>query len=660
MFSKWIEAEAFDKLGGWVVDPAAMHVMGSSYLMAHGWGTPVADAETGIDLDHEGAYHVWVRTRDWTAVWKRGTPAGRFTLGIDGQPLPEVLGTNGPDWGWQYAGLRDLTAGKHHLALHDETGFNGRCDAIYLTTEKNAPPPDGGDELEAFRRKAMDIRIEDDPTDYDLIVAGGGMAGCTTALGAARLGLKVVLLQDRDVLGGCNSSEIRVPLGGLANFGLYPNIGNVVREIAPVYVTPGAKDASWYEDTRKANAFRCWTKGHSELRLGERVVKVEMDAANPKRIAAVVTRNTRTGAEHRYHGKLFSDCTGDAFLATMAGAETMYGAEGQDVFGESLGTPVSRREVMGLSVLWTSSDTGHPVPFPDIDWGHKVDESRCYYVTSGDWEAETGQYRDQVDEVEYIRDYSLMTTFANWSFLKNHSARKAEWANRKIDWVSACGGKRESRRCVGDHVLTQQDIETPVLYPDATAAISWNIDLHYPEPSNKARFAEPFRSCAYHRTISTAYPIPYRCLYARDVDNLFLGGRIISASHVAFAAIRVMRTLGCLGEVVAMAAKVCRDHDTTPRGVYKDHLKSLQELLRAGIPIPQEFNCYCCGAETLNEIYHFKDLGFVRFSKGAPVPVLDEETKAQIRALGKKHLFDFTDAAVRPADGQKKTDPSGE
>ena len=123
MFSKWIEAESFDKLGGWVVDPAAMHVMGSAYLMAHGWGTPVADAETDVDLEHAGTYHVWVRTRDWTAVWKRGTPAGRFTLKIDGQQLPETLGTNGPDWGWQYTGLRELAAGKHRLALDFVSGL---------------------------------------------------------------------------------------------------------------------------------------------------------------------------------------------------------------------------------------------------------------------------------------------------------------------------------------------------------------------------------------------------------------------------------------------------------------------------------------------------------------------------------------------------------
>ena len=232
---------------------------------------------------------------------------------------------------------------------------------------------------------------------------------------------------------------------------------------------------------------------------------------------------------------------------------------------------------MGLSVLWTSIEEEQDVPFPDIDWGIKFSEENCYYLTCGDWETETGQYRDQAEESEYIRDYSLMTTFGNWSFIKKHSRRRAEWAKRRINWISQCGGKRESRRFIGDYVMTQNDIEQEIRHVDGTASISWSIDLHYPEPENVRRFPEPFRSCAYHRGIPSYYPIPYRCLYSKDIKNLFLGGRIISLSHIAFSSARVMRTLGSLGEVVAMAAKICIDENIYPRGVYEHHLDKLKE-----------------------------------------------------------------------------------
>lgn len=639
MSSLFLEAESFRSPGGWVIDPAAMQQMGSAYLMAHGAGVPVADAETEFRLPEAGSHRVWVRTRDWTAVWKRGTPAGRFTLRIDGKELPEVLGTNGPRWGWQCAGEVFLPAGGHTVALHDLTGFNGRCDALYLTDVPGDVPPDGGEALEAFRREKCQVVPTDDPEFYDLVVAGGGIAGTVTALAGARLGLKTILLQDRAQLGGCNSSEIRVPLGGCTHIGAYPAIGNTVQEIAPIYLMPGARPEEFYEDFRKINAFRVDCAGKAELRLRERVIRVETDPAAPAVIAAVITRNTVTGAERRYRGRLFSDCTGDGTIAFAAGARFLYGTEGRSRFGESLAPPDSSNEVMGLSVLWTSVEEDHPVPFPDIDWGIEFSEESCRYQTDGDWETETGQYRNQAEEEEYIRDYSLMTTFANWSYLKNHSARKAEWANRRINWISPCGGKRESRRFLGDYVMTQNDIEQGVPHPDGTASISWSIDLHYPEPENRERFAEPFRSCAYHRGIPSFYPIPYRCLYSRDVGNLFLGGRIISLTHVAFSAARVMRTLGNLGEVVAMAARICKDENALPRDVYEHHLDKLKALMRKGIPTPEQFSCPSVGRW---ESYHFKTQGYLHYDERGQHYDPDPSTRAAIRKLNKEHLYKHT------------------
>ncbi|MCE5215539.1 FAD-dependent oxidoreductase, partial [bacterium] len=230
----WLEAEGFDELGGWVIDQQSMAQMGSAYVMAHGMGVPVRDAQTLCAVPEAGEYVVWVRTRDWTAVWGRGTPGGTFQVSVDGALLPETLGTKGVDWAWQKAGTVSLSQGPATIALHDLTGFNGRCDALYLTTDAGDVPPDEAQTLDEFRRAAAGIVCQEDPDVYDLAVAGGGMAGICTAIAAARCGAKVVLIQDRPVMGGCNSSEIRVPLGGEIHIPPYPALGKVVEEIAPI------------------------------------------------------------------------------------------------------------------------------------------------------------------------------------------------------------------------------------------------------------------------------------------------------------------------------------------------------------------------------------------------------------------------------------------
>lgn len=639
----FLEAEAFAEHGGWVIDCASMQQMGSAYLMAHGAGHPVADAVTELNIPQDGTYFLYVRTRDWTAVWKKGSPAGRFQIQIDGRYDDTEFGTNGENWAWQKGGVFPLTAGKHTIALHDLTGFNGRCDAIYLTDDPNDIPPDTPEALEKFRKERNGIEIQDVETEYDLVVAGGGIAGIVTALAAARLGVKAVCIQDRPVPGGCNSSEIRVPLGGLTHIGPYPNLGNTVREIAPIYLMPGAMDAECYEDQRKIRAFKVVCPAPAELRLNESVVAVEKDPADPQVIKAVITRSTLDGSERRYKAKVFSDCTGDGVVAFAAGASWLYGSEGKEVFQETLTPPQgSIKEVMGLSVLWTSVEEETEQPFPDIDWGIDFTEKTCYYRTSGDWETETGQYRDQANECEYIRDYSLMTTFCNWSYLKNHSAHKSEYAKRRINWISSCGGKRESRRFIGDYIMTQQDIEEMRQHPDGTACITWSIDLHYPEPENVRRFGEPFRSCAYHRWLPDAVPVPYRCLYSKDIKNLFLGGRILSMSHVAFSAVRVMRTLGMLGEVVAMAAKICCDHNVNPRDVWTEHQDEFKQLMTNGIDTPEQFNCFTRINEK-RESYHFKEMGHLAYRESNPrILGLPEQVQKDILQLKRHHLLPET------------------
>ena len=635
----WVEAESFSTLGGWLIEQQSIDQMGSAYVMAHGMGVPVADAVTTVDVPVDGNWQVWVRTRDWTAPWKRGKPGGTFKLMMNDKPLPVTLGTNGGKWDWQKAGTADLKKGNARFALRDLTGFNGRCDAVYMTLNSEFSPPSEKAALAAFRKRVAGTTRRDDPVTYDLAIAGGGVAGVCTAIAAIRTGSKVILIQDRPVLGGNNSSEIRVPLGGLIHIPPYKNLGNVMKEISPISGRPGVLPIEMYEDGRKANIFKTCNWKSYKLMLNTRVVGVEKDKNDPKKIAAYIARDVHTGQEVRIKARLFADCTGDAVIARWMGAEVMYGREPRSRFNESLAPVKGDKEVLGMSVIWRSRKMSKAMPFPDIDWGIEFKEDRVYYVRAGDWEWETGQYRNQADETEYIRDYGLMTIFANWSYIKNHSKRKKEWANETLSWISPLGGKRESYRVVGDVVLTQNDVERQVPYPDATASATWNIDLHFPDPEHVKKFDEPFRSCAYHRNLLKAYPVPYRCLYSKDVKNLFLGGRCISVTHAAFGSVRVMRTLGLLGEVVGMAASICTKENIYPREVYTKELKQLQDMMKKGVPKARIYHTGGCGSNY--EGYHFKDTGHLGIYPHRSKEVDDDPgVKARIKALGLSHRCD--------------------
>ena len=201
--------------------------------------------------------------------------------------------------------------------------------------------------------------------------------------------------------------------------------------------------------------------------------------------------------------------------------------------------------------------------------------------------------------------------------------------------MSALGGKRESYRVKGDLILTQNDIENHTYYEDGTACITWSIDMHFPEPTNLSQFGEAFRSFAYHRGIVEPYPVPYRCLYSKDISNLFLGGRLVSTSHVAFSAVRVMRTLGELGEVVGLAAGICKKHSCMPREVYSEYLKEFTETLQKGVDMPAAFEC-AVGCE---EQYHFKDIGWLHLKPYSCDERYIEKFKRGIKALGIEHKY---------------------
>lgn len=581
-----IEAESFDELGGWVIDTQVMDQMGSPFLMAHGLGRPVADAETHVTLPASGTYRVLVRTRDWAAPWGASESPGRFQVLIQGEPLSVVFGTEGQDWHWQDGGLIQIPDADRpvRVALRDLTGFNGRCDAILLTTDPDLVPPNEGESMARFRRQLLGRPdAPEDVGSFDLVVVGGGMAGICSAVSAARLGLTVALIQDRPVLGGNNSSEIRVHLHGRIHLPPYPALGGIVNELGP-HAIGNARPSRYYEDQRKLDIVQA--EPTLELFLNTRVNQVQMDGS---RITAVVGQDVRTGRQMRFTGRWFADCTGDGNVGYLAGADYRYGRESRAETGEALAPEEPDRLVMGTSVQWYSKDTEEPTSFPETPWAIQFTEETYQKAVGGEWNWETGFLLDQIEQFEKVRDHGLRAVFGNWSYQKNHAPDRWRYENRELDWVAYIGGKRESRRLLGDVILQQQDIVDQREFPDASVTTTWTIDLHYPTDFQTEHFpGQEFRSRAEHVRIAP-YPIPYRCFYSRNVDNLFMAGRNISVTHVALGTVRVMRTLGMVGEVVGMAAAVCKRHQVDPRQVYTDHLEDLKQLMTEGVgklPLP--------------------------------------------------------------------------
>jgi hypothetical protein len=585
-----VEAESFQNKGGWVVDQQFMDQMGSPFLMAHGLGKPVADASTKVNFPKAGKYNVFVRTRNWVGYWSDKDTPGKFTILLNNKPLQETFGIQDTEWHWQFGGSVEIKAGESTLSLHDLTGFNGRCDAILFAIDPAFRPENDPVKLASFRRKALKIPTEPESAGkFDLVVIGGGMAGTCAAISAARLGVKVALIQDRPVLGGNNSSEVRVHLGGRINLAPFPSLGNLVNEIGPSR-EGNAQPAAFYEDSKKMDAVR--NEKNIKLFLNYRANAIEKTGDRIKSIRAV---NVESAKELRFEAPVFADCTGDAVIGVLAGADYMMGREGKNEFGESTAPEVKDKMTMGSSVQWYAKESDKPEQFQNIIWGITFNDKSCRAIKKGEWTWETGMNYDQIKDFERIRDYGLLVVFSNWSFLKNHSIEAGKFANSELDWVAYVAGKRESRRLIGDMVLKEQDLTENVKYPDGTAPTSWTIDLHYPDPLNTQYFpGEEFLSIAKHKAIYP-YAIPYRCLYSRNVSNLFMAGRNISVTHVALGTVRVMRTTGMMGEVVGMAASICKSRGSTPRGVYTTHLADLNELMLKGtgnsaLPKIQNYN----------------------------------------------------------------------
>ena len=420
----------------------------------------------------------------------------------------------------------------------------------------------------------------------DLAIVGGGMSGVCAAIAAARNGLRVVLIQDRSMLGGNASSEVKMHIVGADCHGS----------------RPGAREAGLMEELKLEDAVRNPHRSYSQwdLLLYEKVklepnITLLLDttctgcSAHPETGAVRSVTALRNSTEEAFNisAPFFADCSGDSRLGRDAGANARMGRENRDQHGESLAEEISDAKTLGCSILFTGRRHETPQPFRAPSWCRKFTKAELNYrdihsYEYGYWWFEWGGHLDTISDSEEIRHELLRVVLGIWDYVKNSGDHpdSSHWA---LDWVGSIPAKRESRRLLGPHILTQTDLQAGLIFPDAVAYGGWSIDLHPPHGLDAVE--EP--PCK-QSELPALYTIPLRSLFSRNVPNLLFAGRNISATHVAFASTRVMGTCAVMGQAIGTAAAIALERNLSLTDLAEgEAVKELQQrLLKDDADIP--------------------------------------------------------------------------
>ena len=410
----------------------------------------------------------------------------------------------------------------------------------------------------------------------DLCVVGGGLAGMCAAIAAARHGVRVALMHDRPVLGGNASSEIRMWICGA--HGENNRETGIIEEIAleNLYRNPLRNYSMW--DTVLYDKVR--NEDNIALSLNCSCTDLQMDG---NRIRSVKGWQLTTQTWHTVEADLFADCSGDSILAPLSGAQFRMGREARREFGEDIEPEQADGKTMGMSLLIQARETDGPQPYIPPPWAKRypTDADLPYrdhdLPQSNYWWIELGGEHDSIHDTEDMRDELLKVAFGVWDHVKNQGDHGA--ANWVLEWVGFLPGKRESRRYVGDHTLTQNDVRAEGRFDDLVAYGGWPMDDH-----NPGGMLWPGEPTIFHPAPSP-FGIPYRCLYSRNIANLFCAGRNISITHVGLSSTRVMATCATIGQAVGTAAAIAAHNRLTPRALYKSRVQELKQAL-------MEDDCY--------------------------------------------------------------------
>jgi hypothetical protein len=411
----------------------------------------------------------------------------------------------------------------------------------------------------------------------DVVIVGGGMSGVCAALAAARNSASVVLIQDRSVLGGNASSEIRMHIVGADHHGGRRDTDSresgILDELRTEEAVHNPQRSATMWDLLLYDKVR--STPNIQLMLDSVCCGVEMKSATTIRSIQV----SRHGTEDLFtiYAHVFMDCTGDGRLGAEAGALFRMGREGRDEFGETLAPHHPDPFTMGNTILFTSNKHDKPMPFTAPGWVRKY--PNCSDLPHrghssweyGYWWIEWGGTMDTIKDADFIREDLMATALGIWDHIKNsgHHPTSENWA---LDWVGFIPGKRESRRFMGDHILIERECKNAETFEDGVAYGGWPLDLH--PPGGVHTDEKPFISIPI-----PMYNIPFRCLYSKNISNLLFAGRDISTSHVAFGSTRVMGTCSVVGQAAGTAAALCAKYKCMPRELGKDAIQELQQTL---------------------------------------------------------------------------------
>ncbi|CAA6679675.1 MULTISPECIES: FAD-dependent oxidoreductase [unclassified Lentimonas] len=418
--------------------------------------------------------------------------------------------------------------------------------------------------------------------EFDVAVIGGGMAGVCAAVAAARNGSKVVLVQDRSVLGGNASSELRVVVHGVTklNNGLADRETGIIEEIL-----------LHNRFCNQQGSFTVWDHVLYDFVIREPNIKLLFDTqalrANMEgdRIVSARCWQGPTETEITIHAKQFIDCSGDGLMAATAGALYRTGREARSEFNEKFAPEEADGWTLGATILLSSTDMGKPTPFeaPSFaipysgDKNHENsghDDRSILPFHEGFWWVEVGSNFDIVGDFDEIRHKLMGYAYGVWDYAKN-SGKFPETENFALDWVGSVPGRRESRRFIGDHILSESDLLRHKHFDDAVAFGGWPLDEHNPGGIENLKDPPSF----WHAHFDKVYQVPFRSLYSKNVSNLLFAGRNVSVTHVALSSTRVMATCATMGQAVGTAAAMCVAKDISPRELGQHYIKELQEQL---------------------------------------------------------------------------------
>jgi len=411
--------------------------------------------------------------------------------------------------------------------------------------------------------------------ETDFLIAGGGMSGVCAAIAAARNGAKVILIQNRSRLGGNASSEIRMHISGASALRQVWRETGILEELV---LTEAAENP---QRSYEMWDFVLYDKVVSEknitLLLDTAFIDVQVENGSVKSISAICSP---TEEIYDIKAKYFADCTGDATLAAKAGCEYMWGREEKSRWNESLAVDVADNKTMGNSLLFMSQKHEKGMPYSPPKWARKYTTKDFVHRKITQWEygywwLELGGMEDTVKEGQQNRHDLLSVLFGVWDYIKN-SGNHPESENWALSWVGMIPGKRESRRVVGDFIMKQEDIQSPKMFQDRVAYGGWPLDDHPPGGMNTTGVV-PYISIP----LKGPYSIPFKSLYAKSMDNLFLAGRNVSVSHVALSSTRVMATCATMGQAIGTAMAYCNQHNLSIRQLAngQQQMQKFQQLL---------------------------------------------------------------------------------